>query len=132
MDWNAIIKAVVEGLGPLLTAGIVALIGFGIKYLIEQIRSINNATVQAVAEVAVRYVETHFGPDSGTGLAKKAEAADFLSKKIAWLKHEDAVKFIDAAYDKVFTEITRSPLVQGVALSSITPSASSGQSKGGN
>lgn len=130
MDWNLIIKELINGLGPLLTAGLVALIGFAIKYVVERIRSSNNATMLMLAGVAVRYAETHFGPNTGTGLQKQQVAVDFLVQQIKGLNRSVAEQFVKAAYQAVFTSI--SPLETGAAISSGTPSASSTTSLAGN
>lgn len=130
MDWNAIVKGIVEGLGPLLTAGIVALIGFAIKYVVERIRSSNNATILMLAGVAVRFAETQFGPNTGTGAEKQKVAVDFLCQQIKGLNRTVAEQFVKAAYQAVFANLA--PLETGAATLSGTPSASSTAALAGN
>lgn len=130
MDWTEISKALIEGLAPLLTAGLVALIGFATKYFVERIRSSNNATILMLAGVAVRYAETKFGPDTGRGREKEQIAVDFLVKQIKGLNRQVAENFVKAAYSAAFTNIA--PLGAGAVTLSGTPYASSTTSLAGN
>lgn len=121
MNWQPLANDILQALSPVIAAGIVALIGFIIKYFVEKIRSSNNATILMLAGVAVRYAETQLGPDTGTGLAKQNAAVDFLCKQIKGLDRAVATNFVKAAYHAVFQDIA--PLSPGKATSSTPPSA---------
>lgn len=130
MNWDNIITSIIQAFAPIIAAGIIALIGFSVKYVVERIRSVNNATVQMLAGVAVRFVETQFGPDTNTGKAKEAAAVDFLMQRIRGLDRTVATQFVQAAYQAIFTNL--SPLDQGAAKLSGSPSASATTSLAGN
>lgn len=129
INWQSLYSVLGEALGPIVTSAIVTLIAFIIKYVIEKTKATNNAAIITLAGTAVRYVETHFGPDTGTGIQKEQQAVDFLCSKFKWLPRDEAMKFIKAAYQAIFTNIA--PLEPGAATSLGAPLAPSTSSQAG-
>lgn len=78
-------------------------------------------TALSLAGIAVRYAETKFGADTGTGMKKRQEAFDWFKARLLAIdpkmKIDDAALygFIDAAYHSVFVAL--SPLGTGAASS---------------
>lgn len=108
---------------PMLLAGLTALLAWISKnaknWIAQQASKANTAesaawyaTALSLAGVAVRYAESKYGPDTGKGIEKQKEAAEWLKQRLVAIDPDILLKtpnlntlidgFIGAAYQDAF------------------------------
>jgi hypothetical protein len=109
MDWEAILKPLIEAVLVIVIPAIGTIIG---KLLVLASNNIKNATVRGLAIQAVLWAEDKFGADTASGAAKLNSAIALLVAKTG-MSQAQAEIAIRAAYQNIFAELPKATLPSG-------------------